>query len=295
MTQASWDGKGTGSAAGNKSFLWIIRHLGIVPAYLLLLPVCLSYALTDEKTKTALSAFRQKLGLESPLLPLYRHILSFGMSLVDRMAFLLRSKSPFTYDCINEEYITGTIAQGKGAILLGAHVGNWEVAGNLLVDRIQTPVHAIMLDAEREELQAVYRPAMDQRRIHIIPMSANGLDTVVQAMACIRKNEILALLGDRVLDQQSERIPFLGSPAAFPKGPFVLAALTGAPIIPVFALKKGLFHYRFVGYEPIVVKPDSEQDRDRAILQAMKTYVSILEKVTRENPFQWFNFYKFWG
>lgn len=291
----SWDGKGKGSAAGNRFFIWLIRHAGILPAYLLLVPVCLKYALTDDKTRASLADFRNRIGLKTGFSSLYRHIFCFGMSLVDRMAFLLRRKSPFFFQCIHEDYITGAIAHGSGVILLGAHTGNWEVAGNLLVDRIQTPVNVVMLDAEREELQSVYQPATNHRRIRVIPMSANGLDTVVQAMACLRRNEILAVLGDRILDQQNEKVPFFGFTASFPKGPFVLAALTGAPIVPVFALKTGLLSYTFTAFEPIIIKCDSQSDRDSAIIQAMKSYVSILEKVAREHPYQWFNFFKFWG
>jgi predicted LPLAT superfamily acyltransferase len=294
-SEKQWDGKGTGSAAGNRVFVWLVRLFGVGPAYLLLIFVSLVYALRDRKTRHALVAFRRRAGLPTRFHHLYAHVFCFGMSLIDKMAFLLKADAPFSFEYVHEEYITDATAQGKGVILVGAHLGNGEVAGNLLVDRMQTPVNVVMLDAEREELKAAYGPATSRRRIAVIALSPNGLDTVVEATNCLRRGEILVLTGDRVAaGQDRERISFLGQPAALPRGPFVLAAVTGAPIIPVFAVKTGMLRYRFVGFDPIRVDAPQRNERDTVVRRAMETYVAILEKMAVDHPFQWFNFFDFW-
>lgn len=296
MTQdKQWDGKGTGSAAGNRAFMWLIRVFGVVPAYLLLAFVSLVYTLRDRKTRHALIAFRKRAGLRTRFRHLYTHFFCFGMGLIDKMAFLQKARSPFTFEYVHEEYITDAISEGKGVILVGAHLGNGEVAGNLFVDRIRTPVNVVMLDAEREDLKAAYQPATSRRRIAIIPLSQNGLDTVIQVTSCLRRGEVLVLTGDRIVGQDCERIPFLGEPAAFPRGPFVIAAATGAPVIPVFAFKTGMRRYRFVGFDPIRVDAPQRSDRDAAVRRAMQAYVTILEKAAVDHPFQWFNFFDFWN
>jgi predicted LPLAT superfamily acyltransferase len=274
--------------------MWLIRVFGVIPAYVLLVFVALTYVLRDKKTVRALRAFRKRAGLRTGPHHLCAHVYCFGMSLIDKMAFLVSERSPFSFEYVREDDMTAVISQGKGTILLGAHLGNGEVAGNLFADRIRAPVNVVMLDAEREDLKAAYQPAMSRRRIAIIPMSGDGFDTVVQATNCLRRGEILVLTGDRTVGQEFERVPFLGEPAAFPRGPFVLAAVTGAPIIPVFAVKTGIRRYRFVAFDPIRVGPVQRDEREAAIRQAMQTYVANLEKMALEYPLQWYNYFDFW-
>jgi predicted LPLAT superfamily acyltransferase len=295
MSTPQWDGKGKGSTLGNRLFMGCIRRCGVVPAYGLLFPACVSYALLDRGAKAALRSFRTHLGLRSGIVALYRHFYTFGMSLVDRFAFLMLRSPRFGYTCIGEEIITDELAKGGGAILLSAHVGNWELAGNLLHDRVKAPINVAMVDAEREALRQVYRPATDQRRLRIIGLGDDGLGAMVEINAALGRNELVGFLGDRVLPgAQGVSLPFLGENARFPQGPFVVALLSGAPIIPVFTLKTGLRRYTFRAHTPIHLPRVGRDKRDEVLRKAMMRYVATLESVVREHPYQWFNFYGFW-
>lgn len=295
MSSPHWDGKGKGSTLGNRLFMGCIRRCGVLPAYGLLFPACVSYALFDRRAKAALRSFRSHLGLRNGIVGLYRHFYTFGMSLVDRFAFLLQSSPSFSYRCIGEEIITGELAKGAGAILLSAHVGNWELAGNLLHDRVKAPINIAMVDAEREALRQVYRPATDRRRLKVIGLGDDGLGAMVEINACLGRGELVGFLGDRVLPgAQGVSLPFLGENASFPQGPFVVALLSGAPIIPVFTLKTGLRHYTFRAHPPIHLPRVGRDKRDSVIREAMMHYVATLESVVRKHPYQWFNFYGFW-
>lgn len=288
-----WSGRGKGTSLGNRFFMVLIRVFGVLPAYLFLFPACLTYALLDRSSKRALRSYRAALGMPGGFWSLYRHFYCFGMSMVDRFSFLVLRGSPFAYTCIDEERIAAAAAQGAGAILLSAHVGNWEIAGNLLYDRLEVPINVLMLDAEREALQRVYQPALDRRRFKAIAIVPNAPDAMVETVARLRQGELVCLLGDRLLDGRGMTVPFLGRPARFPIGPFAVAALTGAPVIPVFTLKTGLRHYTFTAREPIHVPADRER-RDEAIREALQRYVAHLEEVARRHPYQWYNFYDFW-
>jgi predicted LPLAT superfamily acyltransferase len=217
------------------------------------------------------------------------------MSLIDRMAFLLSADAPFIFAYRNEHLITELAAAGKGVILLNSHMGNWEIAGSLLVDRIKTPLNAVMLDAERDEMRRIYRAAFEQRRFNTIPVTADGLETSLLSLQCLRRGELLSLAGDRVLDQQSEILEFLDGPARFARGPFALAALTGASIIPVFTFKTGPRHYVFEACKPIVFDTVQRSTRNEQIKDKMKEYVAVLEEAAREHPYQWYNFFEFWA
>ncbi len=288
-----WSGRGKGTSLGNRFFMALIRTFGVLPAYVFLVPACVSYALFDRCSKRALRAYRARLGVHSNFQALYRHFYCFGMSMVDRFTFLVHRRRPFTYTCIGEERIATAAAQRRGAILLSAHVGNWEIAGNLLYDRLDVPINVLMVDAEREALQRVYQPALERRRFKAITIEPDSPDAMVETVARLRQGEIVCLLGDRLLDGRSMAVPFLGRSARFPVGPFAIAALTGAPVIPVFTLKTGLRHYTFTAREPICVPADRER-RDEAIREALQRYVAHLEDAVRAHPYQWYNFYDFW-
>jgi predicted LPLAT superfamily acyltransferase len=295
QTRAQWTGEGKGSSAGNRFFIRLIRLVGVLPAYAFLLPACVSYTLFDRSTKESLRAFRRRLGRPRVgLLTMYRHFLAFGMSLIDRFAFLIRRRSPFRYRCIGEDRIADAVAEGHGVILLSAHVGNWEIAGNLLHDRLGVPINVIMLDREREALQQIYREATDQRRFRAIAIVPDSPDAMVETVNRLRNGEVVCLLGDRLLDGRQERVPFLGGDASFPVGPFVLSALTGAPIVPVFTLKTGLLHYTFTAYDAIRV-PGARSHRDEAITESLESFVRLLETIVRSRPYQWYNFFDFWA
>jgi predicted LPLAT superfamily acyltransferase len=291
----TWSGRGKGSSAGNRFFMAVIRCGGVLPAYFFLLFAVVGYALADRQVHGALAGLRRRLGLGCGLLARYRHLYCFGMNLVDRFSFLLLRRSPFRFTCVNEDLIRDALGAGKGVILLGAHLGNWEIAGNLLADRLSAEVNVVLLDAEAQALQQVYAPALAQRRVRLIPLSPGRPDASIDIVARLRAGQVVAMLGDRALGERSERLAFLGAAAAFPVGPFAVAAASGAPLIPVFALKTGLRRYTFVAHEAISIADVDRAGRDAAIGAAMRRYVRILEGVVRRHPHQWYNYYDFWA
>jgi predicted LPLAT superfamily acyltransferase len=297
MTSAvpKWTGKGKGTPLGYLSFILMVRFLGLLPAYCLLAVVTLRYLVTEKKARSAIRSLRMRLGLRTSLADIYRHFYRFGESLIDRFAFLLLDKPPFTYTSINGEAMVAAAAEGKGVIVLGAHVGNWEIAGNLLNQRIGAPVNVVVLDAEKESLQRVMKRALDERRMKIIAITPHTSDASIQIVNVLRQGEIVAMLGDRVLGETGERIDFLGAPALFPTGPFALAAVTGAPLITTAMVKTARHHYTFTAWEPIRLRDVPRERRSEAITQAMRRYVSIVEEMVRSHPLQWYNFYDIWG
>ena len=94
---------------------------------------------------------------------------------------------------------------------------------------------------------------------------------------------------------RSVLVPFLGRPARFPLGPFVLSELTGAPIAIWFAHKVDRRTVRMKIHEPMGVPPGNRRSRDERLEQAAQRYVSLLEDHVRIHPYEWFNFYDYWG
>jgi predicted LPLAT superfamily acyltransferase len=290
-----WNGASKGSAAGHWFFFKLISLFGLWPAYALLVFVALRYALVDRDAGRAVRAVRQHLGKKTSFADIYRHFFSFGMSLVDRHAFLIGRQSLFTFETIREDLIVSALEGKKGAILLGAHVGNWELAGNLLSDRIKADIYYVMVDAEKSDIRSVSNHALSQRRVKPLFVGQDGLELVLSVRNAIKNNGLVCMHGDRTFGQRGASHSFLGENVTFPIGPFAIAASTGAPIIPIVVTKSGISKYTFKAFAPMQFDGVTAENRDNYIFTAMERYVGILEQIVKEHPLQWFNFYNFWA
>jgi predicted LPLAT superfamily acyltransferase len=291
---SQWDGTSKGSPAGHWVFFRLISLFGLRPAYLLLVFVAFYYVLKDKNARRAVRIFRQQLGAKASLVAVYRHFFSFGVSLIDRYAFLIGKQSLFRFETIREDLIVAALAEKKGAILLGAHIGNWELAGNLLSDRINAAIYYVMVDAEKNDIRSISKQAMAQRRIKPIPVGPDGLELVLSVRNALRGNGLVCMLGDRTVGQKGQQHSFLGKNVTFPVGPFAIAASTGAPIIPIVVTKSGMKEYTFKAFAPMRFDGVTPENRDKYIFTAMERYVGILEQLVKEYPLQWFNFYDYW-
>jgi lauroyl/myristoyl acyltransferase len=111
---------------------------------------------------------------------------------------------------------------------------------------------------------------------------------VLPLVSALRRNEVVALQGDRALGGRGDRLrPFFGAPAPFPLGPFVLARAAGAPVLPAFCLLRADRRYTIAIGEPWTVPAGGEAG-------ALTRWVCVLEAMVRRHPTQWFNFYDVW-
>ena len=118
---------------------------------------------------------------------------------------------------------------------------------------------------------------------------------MLRVKECLDRGESVGLLGDRALGgERTARCPFLGTPARFPLGPWLLAGALGAPVALFFGLYRGGARYE-VEFEPFsegALVPRGA--RDAAAAEAAQRYAARLEHHARRAPYNWFNFYDFW-
>lgn len=296
MSKLAWNGEGKGNGLGNRIFIGIINLAGPVPAYILLFPVILFYTLKDKDGKKSINEYYLHLtGKKASFRQIFSNFYSFGMSLVDRVSFLVVKKTFFKYSYTNEDYIEKALKEGKGAILLSAHIGNWDIAGNLLQNRLQTPINAVMVDNEKEDIKEAYQSVAEKRSFKIIPLKTDSPDTMIAIRKALSDNELVCLHGDRTIDNKGIKLPFLGEDALFPNGAFQIAVVTGAPVIPVFITKNGFRTYNFKAYDIIKFENISREERAERVASGVKTFVMTIEEIVKRRPDQWFNFYNFWS
>ena len=284
----SWDGKTKGSLAGYQIFIFSIKIFGVQAAYSLLRVVSLYYYFTAQTSKKALREFYE-LGLHKTTQEanrlIRRNFFLFGQTLIDRVAFLIGKGKLFDHTFENEQYLIDIKNQGKGGILLSAHLGNWETAGNLLKGRITPTINIVMLDAEVEKIKQFMDQSTGGSRFQIIPIK-DDLSHVIKISNALKNNEFVAIHADRFLEgAKFIDLDFLGQRARFPLGPFIIASKFDSPVTFVFAAKDDKFHYHLSATEPITVRLKPEQIAEK--------YVKELESKVKVYPEQWFNHYNY--
>ncbi|NIJ55125.1 LpxL/LpxP family acyltransferase [Dyadobacter arcticus] len=285
-----WDGKTRGSLIGYKIFLFFIHFLGLNFAYLLLRIVTYYYFLFATKPKNALLDFYQNalhISASDAKKLVRKNFYIFGQTLVDRAAFLLGKNKAYTHIFENEQYLIDIRERGKGGILLSAHLGNWETAGNLLKGRITPTINIVMLDAEVESIKKFMDLSTGGSRFKVIAIK-NDLSHIISIRNALINNEFVAIHSDRYIDgAKFIELDFLGKKAKFPYGPFVIASKFDAPVTFVFAAKDGKYSYHLSSTLPITEKMKPEE--------IARLYVAELERKVRKYPEQWFNYFNFFN
>jgi lauroyl/myristoyl acyltransferase len=187
-----------------------------------------------------------------------------------------------------------THREGKGSILLTAHVGNFELGG-LFLRKLGLTVHAVYAPDPSPVVEAHRETARRTLGVNGIPVTTNPFG-FLPILRALKENACVAMQGDRDVSGTGRRLPFFGETASFPVGPFKIAAISGAPLFPVFVLQEPDGRYRTVVHEPIpVANPRDPDEKDQALTAAMGCFVSVMERTIRENPTQWYLFTRFWN
>jgi KDO2-lipid IV(A) lauroyltransferase len=192
---------------------------------------------------------------------------------------------------VGDQHLFAAIEAGKGAILLTAHLGNWEMGGVLLkplgVDL--SVVYVPDQFADVEAFRARLRRATGVTGIAIHPRESLASLPVLRAL---RENRLVALQGDRDFNDKGVAMDFFGAPVSFPIGPFHLALATGAPLLPCFVGYSTGHRFIIEVGEPI--RLESTGDRRADVERGLRQWVNVLEAAVRRWPTQWYTFYDFW-
>lgn len=181
-----------------------------------------------------------------------------------------------------EEHMQAALARGRGAILLSAHIGNWEYGAVLLAKKGYT-VSAIMASQRDEritELAASLRNASGVKSVF------KGF-ALREAVACLHRGEILAVLLDQDAREAGVVSDFLGLPASTPIGPLKIAQKSGVPIVPARCVRRADgITFKMTCEPPIIDITDIKETADLC-----NSYIS---EWIRRDPEQWMWMYPRW-
>jgi KDO2-lipid IV(A) lauroyltransferase len=223
---------------------------------------------------------------------------NYGQYLLDYMVMhRLRpsNKDQWVEEEVGAGYMMEALQAGKGAICITPHLGNWEIGGLLFSFRGGS-LNVLTLD-ERDLDTRSFREEMRRRRgikiLYINPKDDSPM-AILDAVKALRRNEIVAMLGDRIESQKTMVFDFFGRKTAFPIGVAILAMATEAPVLPVFVVMERNRKYRGIIEPPIHFHPSSREDREAVIRKGMDELVKKFEAYIEKYPDQWYNFYSYW-
>lgn len=233
------------------------------------------------------------LGREASLREVKEVFRHFAMYLVDffRFSHLTKKKISRWIRLEGMEHMEEALSRGKGAIGLSAHLGNYELAAAVL-SLLGFPVYAAVFVHENKRVDEFFSRQRAGVGVHVIPVRSQNQRALFQAsLDALKKNGILALIGDRDFFGNGMELPFFGKQVRIPRGPAAFSVRTGAPIVPGFLVReKG--SYRFVLERPIY--PPQDVDKEEAIRRMTQECVEVLSRYIKKYPTQWYVFQEFW-
>ena len=283
-----------GSAALLRAALWCALRAGWPLGRLLLLPITAWFLATSGGARAASRTYlRAALGRPARLRDVARHFHTFACAVLDRVFLVSGRLRGFKIGTEGLEHVTAILAGGRGCILLGAHLGSFEVLRSV-AQTCPVPVWALMFRRNRGALTALLDRLAPDLRDSVLEIGDTA--SMIRAHECVARGEIVGILADRSpVGHRQVLAPFLGSLAAFPSGPFILASTLAAPVVLFHAVRTGPRRYA-VRFEPFAERVVLRRASRAADLGGyVARYAAALERACRAYPFNWFNFYPFWG
>jgi predicted LPLAT superfamily acyltransferase len=274
--------------------IWLCRGRHRWLVNLLLYPITAYFFITGRTAHRASTHFFTLAKGQARWSDYYRQLLYFSRCLVDRVTILIGDADRFEVHPSGREALMETRQDGRGMIMLGSHLGNFEACKLFAIDRMDMDIHIVAYFSGstkiRRALDAI-NPELQQNFI-----DPTEPDAVFRMRDVIDSGGILAILGDRIgIGEKKAQVNFMGETAYLPTGPYYLASILHCPVFCFFGLR--VDHYVYDTYaiklaEHIALARGQREQQAQVYAQQ---YADLLAEKAREYPYNWFNFYEFWN
>lgn len=292
-----WTSRSVGSKLQHNIFYSIIRLGGHKAAYAVLNCVALYYTLCRPAIKKKADPYltrRFKTGNPfKRLLNAHRIYVGLGKALIDRATLGIKGIERMRIECVDHGVLKDLISEGRGLVLLTAHVGCWQAAMSSLRS-LNTPV-SLLLHREEGDVDLHYFEHTGGPAPFRIIDPQGYLGGVLEMMNVLKRGEVLSIMGDRVFGdvRSTLSVDFLGSPVRLPLSPFKLGSATGAPIAVMFSHKSGPDSYKLTVEDIIRIPPEPGRP-EQAFRPYAAQFALCLESYVERHPYQFFNFFDMW-
>ena len=272
----------------------ISRRGGRGPARLLLYPITLYFLLRrPEERRDSRAYLTRALGRPARLRDVARHIHTFAATILDPCSAGGRYPASTSASAVGP--LHEVLERGR-PLLFGSHLGSFEVLRVLGRQRPDVQIRVVLDKAHSPAVTALLDALNPQIASSVIDASQGGPAIMFEIQRAAAEGAVIALLVDRTQPgEPSLPASFLGTEAQFPLAPWQLAAVLGVPVQLAFGLYRGGARYDLVfeTFSDGLAIP--RRERATALPALIARYASRLEHHVRDAPFNWFNFYDFWG
>jgi predicted LPLAT superfamily acyltransferase len=297
-----------GTYYGMKFLLAIYSLFGRRAFKMLLKVVMLYYTRAVKSTSqasqqylTTLQAYARNSGQSLPgKLTVYRHLNSFAETMLDKLAAWKGDFSKSNLTVHGFEHVEPLTKSGRGIVVIGSHLGNLELCRALSDSYVDLKINALVFTEHVPRFNAMMKAVNPKSELNIIQVNKLGPETAIMLEDKIAQGEWIVIVGDRTstsVEQRSVWADFLGKPAPFPEGPFLLASILKAPVYLLFGLRDDR---RIDAHFDVYFEPFREQiklprrKREQGLQEVVNDYAGRLEFYTLKAPLQWYNFFNFW-
>lgn len=284
--------------AGMRLLFGVHRVLGPWPFRIALYPVLAWYVLTNGRARRVSSAYLERVRAFAPVprLGVLRHFGAFAESILDKMLLWGGHADLRKVTIHGEHEVDRVLETGRGALVICSHFGNVELCRVLSRRRPEVVVNVLVHTKHARafnDMLASLNPASQFNLMQVTELDAAAATVLAEKVG---RGELVVIAGDRVPVSPAPRVaiaPFLGSPAPFPVGPYVLASVLQCPVFLLFPLQLGdRAEVHFELFSESLRLPRA--GRPAALAQMASAYAARLQHYCTLAPLQWFNFYDFW-
>lgn len=292
---AAWADKPERSNTLAISFIvWVALKLGRRAARLFLYPICLYFLLFAGEARTASRKYLGKvLGRKARVSDGFRHIHTFASTILDRVFLLNGRFDMFDVQVHLDDTVRSLLEQRRGCILLGAHLGSFEIMRAYADEIDGPPASVVMYQENARKLNSVLKAINPDLAQQVIALGK--VDSMLKVEQALQRGEFIGILADRGLEHGGSSVScdFLGEQAKFPTGPLRMAYMLKSPVLLMVGVYRGGNRYDLY-FEELLNMGATELPRNELIRQAQLRYVARIEHYCRDAPYNWFNFYDFW-
>jgi len=236
---------------------------------------------------------RLALGREPRARDRFRQILSFATTIHDRVYLINEQFTMFNITLEGEGLVLAQADSGRGALLMGAHMGSFEVMHSLGRRRRGIKVAMAMYEENARKINAALAAINPRLQADIV--SLGRIDAMLNIADRLDQGAFVGVLGDRTLGSEPvQAVTLLGQRAYLPTGPMRAAAILRCPVYFMAGLYRGKNNYHVVFVRLADFSTTSTGSRSAAVRTAIERYAAVLDRYCRSDPYNWFNFHDFW-
>ena len=274
-----WSGRSRGGGFGYNFFILLMKVAGIRSAYAFLSLVVVYFIPFAPRATRAVWFYNRRIlgyGRLHSAVKLYAHYYALGQTIIDRVAIGSGMERKYKFEFENYDAFLRVLDGGRGAVIIGAHVGCWGTGAGFFGDYARK-MHLVMYDAEYRQIKSVMEKHCGQEGYKVIAVNEGGIESILRIKEVLDRKEYVCFQGDRFVEgSPTVTLPFMGHEAPFPAGPFAVAGKFRVPVVFYYAMTNDEGSITFANLAQITTQENLKALGMSLLLSFVSTAICLL-------------------